>query len=329
MRCSRVWSFWLTVCSSIPVASRWNRAPPHLGLRASPRSGLDRSLDRRHLAIAYALNTAFESAAGDRAHDAREVDLNPHLGVGLPIVHRLEFHSPARRGRTHSPGERNVGGRLDSGHFLAPGVSPPQVLRPLLHPRAGLKRPSAANLAFENGGRPLRPAPDIADIRPHLADAAGDGDAALGPECHRAHYVLITFQLHKVSRVGHIGCHGPGQRAVHPGPLDFPAWLSTPSGPGLLSRPRAVSAFPISCVVCSQPRRFDRRLCAAARSRRRWPSSPSQSPIAAARAAGSPAGTSWPGRVPSVLDPSASGSPPTAAAMTGKPWASASVTAMP
>src|SRR5215468_5640730 len=105
----------------------------HLGLRAFPRSRLDRSLDRRHLAIAYALKTALEEA-GDRAHDAREVDLNPHLGVGLPVVHRLEFHSPARGGRTHASGERHVAGRLDSGHFLASAVSPPQVLRPLLHP---------------------------------------------------------------------------------------------------------------------------------------------------------------------------------------------------
>src|SRR5215471_8659834 len=200
MRCSRVRSIWPTVCSSISVASRQNRAPPRLGLCASSRSGLDRSLDRRHLAIAYALNSAFENAAGDRAHDAREVDLNPHLGVGLPIVNRLEFHCPARRGHTHWPGERHVAGRLDRGHFLAPAVSPPQVLRPLLHPRAGLKRPSPANPAFENRWRPLRPTPDVTDIRPHLTDAAGDCYAALGSDCHRAVFVLINFWLRKPSR---------------------------------------------------------------------------------------------------------------------------------
>src|SRR5215471_2945150 len=217
MRCSRVRSIWPTVCSSISVASRQNRAPPHLGLRASPRSGLDPSLDRRHLAIAYALNSAFESAAGDRAHDAREVDLNPHLGVGLPIVHRLEFHSPARRGSTHWPGERHVAGRLDSGHLLAPAASQPEdPLRPLLHPRAGPKRGSSANPAFENRWRPFRPASDVADIRPHLTDAAGDFYAALGSDCHRA---------------------------------DFPVWLCTPGGTGLL-RAWAVSVFAISCVVC-------------------------------------------------------------------------------
>jgi MFS transporter, DHA2 family, multidrug resistance protein len=96
-----------------------------------------------------------------------------------------------------------------------------------------------------------------------------------------------------------------------------------------LSHPWAVSAFTISCVVCSQPRRAGRRRPAAARSRCRWRSSPSQSPRAAARAAGSPGGTRWPGRVPSAVRPSASGSPPVAAAMTGRPWASASVTTMP
>src|ERR1700728_806104 len=69
----------------------------HLGIRAFPHSGLDRSLDRDHLDIAYALNPAFEHPGRDRAHDAREVDLNPHHGVGLPTVRRLEFHSPARR----------------------------------------------------------------------------------------------------------------------------------------------------------------------------------------------------------------------------------------
>jgi len=57
--------------------------------------------------------------AGDRAHEALQVDLNPHLGLGLPTVHRLELHSPARRGQAHRPGERQAAGRLDSGHVLA------------------------------------------------------------------------------------------------------------------------------------------------------------------------------------------------------------------
>src|SRR5215469_5060277 len=176
----------------------------HLGLHAFPRSGLDRSLDRRHLTIAYALNSALENAAGDRAHDAREVDLNPHLGVGPPIVRRLEFHSPARRGSTHWPGERHVAGRLDSGHLLAPAASQPEyALRPLFHPRAGLKRSSSANPAFENRWRPLRPASDITDIRPRLTDAAGDCYMALGSDCDRADFVLITFRLRKVSATLH------------------------------------------------------------------------------------------------------------------------------
>src|SRR6185369_724914 len=188
---SRVPSIWLTVCSSISVAPRQNRAPTHLRLRASPCLRLDRSLDRRHLTIAYALNTALEQA-GDRAHDAREVDLNPHVGVGLPIVQRLEFHCPACRGSTHCPGEGHVAGRLESGHLLAPGVSPPQVLRPLLHPRAELKRPAAANPAFENRWRPLRPASDVTDIRPHLMDAGGNFYAALDSDGHRAPFMLLN-----------------------------------------------------------------------------------------------------------------------------------------
>src|SRR6516164_6617258 len=123
---------------------------------------------------------------------ARSVDLAHGVLLGMRIVHRLEFHCPARRGRTHPPGERHVAGRLDSGHFLAPAVMPPQVLRPLLHPRAGLKRPSSANPAFENRWRPLRPASDVTDISPHLTDAAGNSYAALGSDCHRADFVLIT-----------------------------------------------------------------------------------------------------------------------------------------
>src|ERR1700751_5257879 len=275
---------------------RTRTASPHLGLCALPRIGLDSSLDRHHLNIAYALNSALEHAARDRAHDAREVDLNPHHGVGLLIVHRLEFHSPARRGSTHWPGERHGAGRLDNGHFLAPAATQPEhQLPPLLHPRAGLKRSSSADPAFENRRRPLRPTSDVTDIRPHLRDAAGDCYAALGSECHRA---------------------------------ALPGWLCTPGGTGLLRR-QAVSAFAISCVVCSQPCRVDRRCRAAARSRCRWRSSPSQSPSAAARAAGSPGKTNWPGRGPSAGERIASGSPPRGAAMTGRPWASASVTAMP
>src|SRR5690348_10813492 len=105
--------------------------------RACPRRGLDSSLDRHHLAIAYALNAAFEYA-WDRAHDAREVDLNPHHGVGLAIAGRLEFHAPARRGRTHRPGERHVAGCLDRGYLLAPAASQPEdPLGPLIQRRAG------------------------------------------------------------------------------------------------------------------------------------------------------------------------------------------------
>src|SRR5260370_23773247 len=108
-------------------------------------------------------------------------------------------------------------------------------------------------------------------------------------------------------------------RAVQARPLVYPGGLFTPSGTGLL-RPWAVSAIAISCVVSSQPRRFDRRFRAAARSRCSWRSSPRPSPIAAPRAAGSPEGISWPGRGPSVLEPSASGTPPTAAATPGNAW---------
>src|SRR5690348_3316703 len=180
-------------CAPRSQLRRARTAPPHLGLCALPRIGLDSSLDRHHLNIAYALNPALEHAAGDRAHDAREVDLNPHHGVGLLIVHRLEFHSPARRGSTHWPGERHGAGRLDNGHFLAPAATQPEhQLRPLLHPRAGLKRTSSADPAFENRRRPLRPASDITEIRPHLMDAAGDGYAALGSECHGVEFSFTT-----------------------------------------------------------------------------------------------------------------------------------------
>src|ERR1700726_1655686 len=185
-------------CAPRSQLRRVRTAPPHLGLCALPRIGLDSSLDRPHLNVAYALNSSLEHAGGDRAHDAREVDLNPHHGVGLPIVHRLEFHSPARRGSTHRPGERHVAGCLHSGHLLAPAPSQTEYpLRPLLHPRAGLKRSSSANPAFENRWRPLRPASDVTDIRPHLTHAAGDFYAALGSDCHRADFELITFRLRK------------------------------------------------------------------------------------------------------------------------------------
>src|SRR5580692_2589807 len=172
-------------CAPRSQLRRARTAPPHLGLCALPRIGLDSSLDRHHLNIAYALNSALEHAAGDRAHDAREVDLNPHHGVGLLIVHRLEFHSPPRRGSTHWAGERHGAGRLDNGHLLAPAATQPEYqLRPLLHPRAGLERASAANPAFQNRWRPLRPAPDVTEVRKHVTDAAVDCYAALGSYCH-------------------------------------------------------------------------------------------------------------------------------------------------
>src|SRR4029077_13610136 len=91
-------------------------------------------------------------------------------------------------------------GGLDNGHFLAPAVSPPQVFRPLVDPRAGLQRPPSADPAFENRWRPLRPAPDVTEIRPHLTDAAGDLYPALGSYCHGADFTLITFRLRKDSR---------------------------------------------------------------------------------------------------------------------------------
>jgi hypothetical protein len=174
-------------------------AHPHLGIRAARRSGLDRSLDRRHLAFHYAPNPAFEDAAGDRSHDALEVHLNPHLGLGLPTVNRLELDSPARRGSAHRSGERQAAGRLDRGHVLGSVASGPEYhLRPLLHPRAGPKRSPTANPAFTNRWRPLRPASDVTDVRPHSRDAACDCYAALGSDRHRAYFVLITFRSRKV-----------------------------------------------------------------------------------------------------------------------------------
>ena len=77
-------------------------------------------------------------------------------------------------------------------------------------------------------------------------------------------------------------------------------------------------------------RRSDSRRSRAARRRRpRRSASPSQARSAAPSAAGSPGGTSSPGRVPSSPCPSASDTPPTSAARTGTPRASASVTTMP
>src|SRR6185437_5433263 len=54
---------------------------PHLGLRAFPGGGLDSSLNRHHLDIADALDPVLEQVGRDGAHDAREVDLDPHHGV--------------------------------------------------------------------------------------------------------------------------------------------------------------------------------------------------------------------------------------------------------
>ena len=102
--------------------------------RTESRIAIDGSLDRHHLDVADALDPVLEQAGGDRAHDAREVDLDPHHCVGLPVAGRLEFHSPACLGRTHRPGERQVVGRLDHGHRLAPAARQPEhQLRPLLY----------------------------------------------------------------------------------------------------------------------------------------------------------------------------------------------------
>ena len=68
---------------------------------------------------------------------------------------------------------------------------------------------------------------------------------------------------------------------------------------------------------------------AARRRRSRRPASPSHVRSAAPSAAGSPGATSIPGRVPSSPWPSASLTPPTSAASTGTPRASASVRTMP
>src|SRR6185437_12279253 len=59
----------------------------HLGIRTARRRGLDRSFDCRHFLIADPLDPDFENASGNRTHDAPEVDLDPHLGLGMPIVY--------------------------------------------------------------------------------------------------------------------------------------------------------------------------------------------------------------------------------------------------
>src|SRR5262249_38076358 len=82
-------------------------------------------------------------------------------------------------------------------------------------------------------------------------------------------------------------------------------------------------------VVVDQPASDARRSPAAARNRWRRPASSSQVRSASPSAAGSPGATSRPGRVPSALRPRASGTPPTSAATTGKPRASASATTIP
>jgi hypothetical protein len=62
-------------------------AHPHLGIRAARRSGLDRSLDRRHLAFHYAPNPAFEDAAGDRSHELlRSTSTHILASVCLPSI---------------------------------------------------------------------------------------------------------------------------------------------------------------------------------------------------------------------------------------------------
>src|SRR6185437_14293013 len=173
------------------LAQGWPGSP------RAPRLRLDSRLDRHHLNVAYALNPAFEQAGGDRVHDAREVDLDPHHGAGPLVAVRLELHPPARRGSTHWPGERHGAGRFDDGHLLAPAARQPEYqLRPLLHPRAGLKRASPADPAFEDRWRPFRPASDVTDIRPHLTDAAGDCYAALGPDRHLAVFPPFPVVVH-------------------------------------------------------------------------------------------------------------------------------------
>ena len=84
--------------------------------------------------------------------------------------------------------------RLDNGHLLTTAARQPEhQLRPLLHPRAGLKRASSTDPAFKNRWCPLRPASDVTEIRPHLMDAAGDCHTALGPECHRTDFSFIVI----------------------------------------------------------------------------------------------------------------------------------------
>ncbi len=79
----------------------------------------------------------------------------------------------------------------------------------------------------------------------------------------------------------------------------------------------------------SHGRSVARRSRAARRRRSRSSASSSQARSAALSAAGSPGGTSSPGRVPSSPCPRASVTPPTSVARTGRPRARASVTTMP
>ena len=81
------------------------------------------------------------------------------------------------------PGKRHRARRTDRGDALGPVASGPEYpLRPLLYPCAGLKRTPTANPTFANRWCPLRPAADVADIRPYFRGAAGDCYAALGSD---------------------------------------------------------------------------------------------------------------------------------------------------
>src|SRR6185437_8526500 len=67
-----------------------------------------------------------------------------------------------------------------------PPAGPKDPFRSLLDARPGLERSASGNPALQHRGRPLRPSSDVAEIRPHLVDVAGDCQAALGSEGHRA-----------------------------------------------------------------------------------------------------------------------------------------------
>src|SRR6516165_886674 len=107
-------------------------------------------------------------------------------------------------------------------------------------PANATERSSSANPAFENRRRPLRPASDVTDIRPHLTDAAGDLYAALGSDCHRADFSFHPDRWHRTGSPEGLPGAGDSARA-----LVSPVWLLTPGGTGVL-RPWAVSAFAIS-----------------------------------------------------------------------------------